>query len=174
MKPYSDTFKSSKAAKAAGITQDVMNQWVQRKLIHPAEAAPGQGAGATWDFNSIVKLRLMKVLVDAGMTRVDGGNIATDPYVSKLIEKISFPVIQKVSRFGFKVFGKPSLLSDSASGITTPAWLVVSKKGAGVVADWFCNDDERAKILPLFEQAESYTIVNLAVIINYVYSELSK
>lgn len=174
MQPYSDKFKSSKAAKAAGITQDVMNQWVQRKLIHPAEAAPGQGAGATWDFNSIVKLRLMKVLVDAGMTRVDAGHISSDARVSKLIEDISYPVIQKVSRLGFKLFSKPSLLSDVSSKIASPAWIVVSKKGAGVVANWFCNDEERAKILPVFEQAESYTTVNLAAIINYVYSELSK
>jgi DNA-binding transcriptional MerR regulator len=171
MEKTENSYRSSEAAKAAGITQHVLNEWVHRGLIQPAVPAPGQGASAIWDFKAIVLIRLMKLLVDAGMTRMDAGKIVSSDAVSSLLDTAIKRTV-KIGPFGFKFRVENSLLQKPDDKISSPVWLMAAIHSGMVLADWYRNETERLKVLKGFEDVEAYTTVNLAAVINAVYSKL--
>jgi hypothetical protein len=70
------TFRIGEAADMAGLTQNRINQWVQRGLITPFIPAGPQQSCSEWRLIEVIQLKIIKSLVDAGFRLEPAAKIA--------------------------------------------------------------------------------------------------
>ena len=74
------------AAKLAGITRRQLDYWVSIELIEPAITAPRGKAGTVklFDFDNLFQLRILKALMDAGLSIQALRKITEDDYNDRM------------------------------------------------------------------------------------------
>ena len=117
--PLTEVFSAPKAAQIAGITGRQLDYWARTDLVRPTVAFPdGSGTRRAYSYRDLLELRMIKNLLDAGITLESVREVF-------ICLRNSFP--DDFSSIHLVISGNQVVLCDGDS------WMDLVRKGQGVL-----------------------------------------